>query len=74
VNLKELEICIQYVAIWNYKTKKFDYLKEYPKNGEISFASMNNKLKEVMERRLPLAKNGFVFHISINMSGGREST
>lgn len=62
VNLKDLEICIQYVAIWNYETKKFDYLKEYPKNGEISFASMNSKLKEIMERRLPLAKNGFVFH------------
>lgn len=62
VNLKDLEICIQYVAIWNYETKKFDYLKEYPKNGEISYASMNNKLKEIMERRLPLAKDGFVFH------------
>ncbi len=62
VNLKDLENCIKYVAIWNYETKKFDYLKEYPKNEEISFASMNNKLKEIMERRLPLAKDGFVFH------------
>lgn len=62
VNLKDLEICIQYVAIWNYETKKFDYLKECPKNGEISYASMNHKLYEIMERRLPFAKNGFVFH------------
>jgi integrase len=62
VNLKNEEICIKFVAVWNYKTKKFDYLKECPKNGEVSFASMNDRLKDIMERRLPLAKNGFIFH------------
>jgi integrase len=62
VDLKEEEICIKHVAVWNYETKKFDYLKEYPKNGEVSFASMNDRLKEIMVRRLALAKSGFVFH------------
>lgn len=63
VNLKELEICIQYVVIWSYETKKFEYLKEIPKNGEISYASMNKKLEEIIRRRLPLAANGFLFHL-----------
>lgn len=62
VDLKALEICIKYVAVWNFKTKKFDYLKECPKNGEESYASMNDRLKDIMMRRLPLAKNGYVFH------------
>jgi len=62
VDLEEKEICIQHVAIWNYETKLFDYLKDRPKNGEISYASINHKLEEVLKRRLPLAKNGFVFH------------
>lgn len=62
VDLKEEEICIKDVAIWNYDTKKFDYLKECPKNGEASYASMNDRLKEIMVRRLALSKTGFVFH------------
>ena len=62
VDLKELEICIQNVSVWSYQTKKFEYLKEIPKNGEISYASMNSKLEEIMRRRLPFAVGGFVFH------------
>jgi integrase len=62
VNFKDEEICIKHVAIWSYKTKKFEYLKEYPKNGEVSYASMNTRLKEILERRVLHSLNGFVFH------------
>jgi integrase len=62
IDLKDLEIRIQYVVIWSYKTKKFDYLKECTKNGEISYASMNVRLEEIMRRRLEHSKNGFMFH------------
>lgn len=63
IDLKELEICIKYVSVWSYKSKSFDHLKETPKNGEISYASMNQKLEEIMRRRLPEARNGFIFHL-----------
>ena len=33
-----------------------------PKNGEISYASMNSKLEEIIHRRMSLASNGFLFH------------
>ncbi len=62
VDFNESQICIKYAAVWSYKSKEFDYLKDTPKNGEISYASMNNTLREIMERRLPEAQNGFVFH------------
>lgn len=62
VDLKEMEIRVQYVCIWSNKTKKFDYLKETTKNGEISYASINKRIEEIMRRRLPLSQNGFVFH------------
>lgn len=35
---------------WSYTTKKFEYLKESTKNGEISYASMNLRLEEIMRR------------------------
>ncbi len=63
IDMKELEIRIQYVVVWSYTTKKFEYLKECTKNGEISYASMNKRLEEIMRRKLPSASNGFLFHI-----------
>lgn len=63
IDLKEKEIRIQYVTIWSYKIKKFEYLKECTKNGEISYASMNSKLEEIMRRRLDDHSNGFLFHL-----------
>lgn len=62
VYLGDKEIRVQHTAVFSYQTKKFDYLKEYPKNGEISYASMNERLCEIMARRLPLVVKGFVFH------------
>lgn len=64
VDMKEKEIKVQYVSVWSYETKKFDYLKECTKNGEISYASMNLKLEEILKRRLESAFNGFLFHIN----------
>ncbi len=62
VDFKEMQICIQYVAVWAYRNKEFEYLKEYPKNGEISYASINKKMEEILKRRIPLSANGFIFH------------
>lgn len=64
VYLGDKEIRVQHTAVFSYQTKKFDYLKEYPKNGEISYASMNKRLCEIMTRRLPLSIKGFIFHNS----------
>lgn len=62
VSMSEKEIKVQDVAVWSYRTKKFVELKPRTKNNEVSYASMNSKLFEIMTRRLPLAKNSFVFH------------
>jgi len=62
VDLDELEIQVKYVVVWSYKTRKFDYLKNCTKNGDISYASINVKLKEILERRIDLAQSGFLFH------------
>lgn len=61
IDLTEKEIRIQYVVVWDC-AKKFDYLKDVPKNGEVSHVAMNARLEEIMGRRLPEAKNGYVFH------------
>jgi len=47
-------IMIKYVAIWSMKDKKFSYLKEEPKNGHIKYAYMNNRLFEILQRRVNL--------------------
>ena len=61
IDIKEKVIRVQYVVVWT-RSKKFDYLKEVPKNGEISYASMNSKLKEIIGRRMASISNGFLFH------------
>ena len=72
IDLKEKEIRIQYVVIWSIDTRKFDYLKETTKNGEISYASMNPKLEEIVRRRLVYASNGYLFHGDGKPLGYRE--
>ena len=61
IDLQEREIRIQYVVVWS-KAKKVDYIKDRPKNGEISYAAMNSKLEEIAKRRLSKAQNGYLFH------------
>ncbi len=62
IDLKNSEIRVQHVIVWAYKTKRYEYLKPYTKNGEISYASMNKRLIEIMKRRLADSANGFIFH------------
>lgn len=60
--LNERTVIVQHVAVWSYKNKKFDYLKEYPKNGEISYTSMNDQMFEIFRKRLGVGgKKGFLF-------------
>ena len=61
IDLKEKEIRIQYVLVWS-RSKQVEYLKDRPKNNEISYASMNPRLEEIIRRRLPEAENGYLFH------------
>jgi integrase len=72
VDLKEGEIIVQHVVVWSYKTKKFEYLKDCTKNGDISYASMNVRLKEIVKRRLECAVNGFLFHIDGEVPSYRQ--
>ncbi len=63
VDLVEQVITIKYVVVWGRTTKCFDHLKDVPKNGEERYVFMNQRLNEILCRRIPLAKNGFVFHM-----------
>ena len=63
IDLKEKEIRVQYIVVWSVATgRKFDYLKETPKNSEISYVSMNPRLEEIIKRRMDNASNGYLFH------------
>jgi site-specific recombinase XerD len=62
VDFDEEQVMVKHTVVWGYSDKKFDYLKEYPKNGEVSYVSMNRKIREIMQRRVPEAVNGFIFH------------
>ena len=63
IDLKEKEIRVQYIVVWSVATgRKFDYLKETPKNREISYVSMNPKLEEIIKRRMNHTANGYLFH------------
>ena len=62
IDLLEHTITVCSVAVWDRVTKQFSYLKEFPKNGEERFVFMNKRLAEIMHRRIPHAKNGYVFH------------
>ena len=61
VDFKNREIRVQYALVWG-QNKKFDYLKDRPKNGEISYASMNDRVRDIMLRRVPEALKGYIFH------------
>ena len=61
INLAEKEVRIQYVVVW-LRNKKVEYIKEAPKNNEVSYASMNSRLEEIIRRRMDQASNDFLFH------------
>ena len=57
---------IENVAVWS-PNKKFDYLKNCPKNGEERFVPLNSRLREIFKRRfhedeLNNIQSNFVFH------------
>jgi len=66
VDLKVGKVTIRHVVVWDRASKKFQYLKELPKNGEIRECYFNETLREIFERRLKeLAKNcSYVFNIN----------
>ncbi|MCK5072277.1 MAG: hypothetical protein KAQ98_02550 [Bacteriovoracaceae bacterium] len=51
VNLSKSSVEIINVAVW-IKRHTFTYLKEIPKNGEPRCVHINNRLREILERRL----------------------
>ncbi len=62
IHLQERSVVVQHVAVWSYSNKKFDYLKEYPKNGEVSYTSMNDQMFVILSKRLAEGgKKGFLF-------------
>ncbi|MBT7765972.1 MAG: tyrosine-type recombinase/integrase, partial [Bdellovibrionales bacterium] len=64
VDFFEKIITVSHVAVWDRVSKQFSYLKEFPKNGEERYVFMNERLADIMNRRIPNSKNGYVFHQS----------
>jgi hypothetical protein len=62
VDFQEEQVMVKHTVVWGYADKKFDYLKEYPKNGEVSYVSMNQKMKQILQRRLPKSSSGCICH------------
>jgi integrase len=55
---KQLEI--KHIAVWN-RHKKFDYLKDKPKNGKVRYCNINETMKESLLRQINLSKCNYVF-------------
>lgn len=62
IDFNEQMITIKYVMVWARSSTTVDYLKEVPKNGEERYVFINQRLSEILHRRLPLVKNGYIFH------------
>ncbi len=62
VDFFERVIVVRHVAVFARTSKAFDYLKDVPKNGEERFIFLNDKLFEILSRRIASAKSGYVFH------------
>jgi len=65
LNFETRTLLIKEVVVWDKRTKKFDYLKPEPKNGEIRQVFMNDHLSLALKRQMSrsLEKSTYVFNI-----------
>ena len=63
VDLKKRELIVKDVVVWDKRTKKFDYLKPQPKNGEVRLVHINDELFQSLIRRMndPANTSPYVF-------------
>jgi len=62
IDFQQRVLTVKYVIAWARTSKHFDYLKDMPKNGEERFVFLNEKLFEILTRRVAHASGGYVFH------------
>jgi integrase len=65
LDFKQARLIIKDVAVWDKKTKKFDHLKNLPKNGEIREVHLGDELVRVLGKQVQIdsSNSQFVFHI-----------
>ena len=64
INLETRELVIKDCCVWD-TSKRFAYLKSFPKNGDVRYCHVNDLLLEIVERRIRTRhpSSDFLFHL-----------